>query len=234
MVAPSEVTEETVLNAVRTLASKTGSTPGKKAFANLTGISEGQWSRWWPRWNDLVVAAGLEPNERTPRTDEHESLRQIARLALVLGRVPARADIRIARRDNEALPGDGVAGRLLEGGRLGDRLRELVDEIPELEEIVGSPTEPPVEVGQIGGYVYLLRSGNHYKIGATTDVLRREGELQIAVPGGVTPIHHLATDDPYGIEAYWHRRFAQQRTNGEWFLLDRNDVIAFTSRGDYM
>jgi hypothetical protein len=61
-------------------------------------------------------------------------------------------------------------------------------------------------------------------------VLRRHGEIAIELPQRIKPIHVIATDDPYGIEAYWHKRFESKRLNGDWFALTSEDVAAFKRR----
>ncbi len=80
------------------------------------------------------------------------------------------------------------------------------------------------------GFVYLLKSGRHYKIGHTFDVGRRRYDLAIQLPEAVSEEHLIRTDDPPGIECYWHSRFADRRKNREWFDLSRADIAAFKRR----
>ena len=80
------------------------------------------------------------------------------------------------------------------------------------------------------GFVYLIQSGHFFKIGKTNALGRREYELKIQLPEKTKTVHSIRTDDPTGIEAYWHKRFEICRKNGEWFELSRADVIAFKRR----
>ncbi len=83
---------------------------------------------------------------------------------------------------------------------------------------------------EVVGFVYLVRSGRYYKIGRTNAAGRREYELAIQMPERVSMIHQIKTDDPVGIEEYWHKRFREKRLNGEWFNLSASDVAAFRRR----
>jgi hypothetical protein len=80
------------------------------------------------------------------------------------------------------------------------------------------------------GFVYLIKSGRHFKIGKANSVEARHRQLKIQLPQVAEVVHRIKTDDPYGIESYWHRRFADKRLNGEWFALSAEDVKAFRRR----
>jgi hypothetical protein len=92
--------------------------------------------------------------------------------------------------------------------------------------------EYDLKQGKQGGieYVYLLKGGPHYKIGMSTDPKKRFDQIALQIPFRVTLIHTIETDDGGGIEKYWHKRFANKRTNGEWFRLNDSDVEIFCSR----
>ena len=84
---------------------------------------------------------------------------------------------------------------------------------------------------RIRGYVYLLRSGRRYKIGKSTDPSRRFREVRLELPDETNQVHTIPTDDPSGIESYWHQRFAEKRIrNTEFFSLTAEDVRAFKRR----
>lgn len=85
------------------------------------------------------------------------------------------------------------------------------------------------DVGVVG-FVYLMKAGRFYKIGRTNSTGRREYELSIQLPKKASMVHQIKTDDPVGIEEYWHKRFRHKRRNGEWFELSSADVTAFTRR----
>ena len=88
--------------------------------------------------------------------------------------------------------------------------------------------------GLTSGYVYLavlkLGSERRHKIGKAILVERRRDQLSIELPESLQLVHSITTDDAYGIEAYWHRRFKAMNTKGEWFILSRSDIEAFRRR----
>ena len=87
-----------------------------------------------------------------------------------------------------------------------------------------SPTEETI------GFVYLLKASRYFKVGRSSSFERRSRELAIQLPEKAETVHVIRTDDPIGIERYWHQRFESKRKNGEWFELTAQDVKAFKRR----
>jgi hypothetical protein len=69
-----------------------------------------------------------------------------------------------------------------------------------------------------------------YKIGKAVLVERRTDQISLQLPEDLQLVHAIRTDDAYGIEDYWHRRFAAKNTKGEWYSLSRQDIEAFKRR----
>jgi hypothetical protein len=86
------------------------------------------------------------------------------------------------------------------------------------------------------GYVYVIRAQGAYKIGCTRAPYRRAAEITNQSANGAELIHLISTDDPEGIEKYWHGRFAAKRISGvnkqsgEWFSLAASDISVFKRR----
>jgi hypothetical protein len=231
-----------ILSEIKRLAEANGGqAPGRQAFLAATGIREADWlGRYWARWGDAVAEAGFAPNELQGRLSADAVLRQLATAARHYGRMPSEAELRLYGRANPGFPGHSTFNNHFGSkAETTDRLREWVaarEDFADVAAILGpraAPTAssaPARATNRPDGFVYLIRSGDHHKIGRTDNIERRFKEITIALPATATIEHHIRTDDPAGIETYWHRRFADRRANGEWFKLTPADVTAFKRR----
>jgi hypothetical protein len=226
-----------ILSEIRRLARRDGGKPpGKNTFARETGITEGKWSGVvWARWSDALSDAGFSANKRQAAYPKEFVVGKLADLCRRYGRQPTRPEIKMERRTDASFPSAGAVHRrfpttaaltagLWEIARKPDHA-DLAALLPLEVESTTAERSAPAE-----GWVYLLKSGGYYKVGRSDNVKRRLDEIKIAMPENVTLVHAIKTDDPPGIEAYWHKRFEATRANGEWFRLSRSDVRAFTRR----
>jgi len=229
---------ERILTEIRRLAAENGGkVPGKGLFHRETGIAESVWyGKLWLRWNDAVVDAGLTPNKKQERLSGDLVLDKYAEVCRHYGKPPSKAELRYYARETPNFLGHNTFAKHFgsKGGlivALRDRSIErgeedLVAILPSVEASTASPSSKSVSEG----WVYLLQSGNHLKIGRSDDLEKRVKQISIALPEKVELVHAIKTDDPPGIEGYWHRRFVDQRANGEWFKLSVADVKAFKRR----
>lgn len=241
------LTRDFILAEIRRTAEENGGVPlGRRLFAELTGIREADWfGKLWANWGSALKDAGYEPNVKQGRIPDEDLLEHLAGLVLELGRFPVVAELKLKARQDRAFPSHNTFRRFGGKALLAERLAAHVADRPEFQivieacravsdeaEAVDDEDEPgPTRGSQPEfGSVYLMKSGKHYKIGRTNALGRRERELAIQLPEKVRTIHVIRTDDPQGIEAYWHGRFAEKRQNGEWFALTPEDVRAFKRR----
>jgi hypothetical protein len=231
-----------ILQEIKRTAESNGGIPlGRLRFFRETGIKESDWKgKYWARWNDAVTEAGLEPNQKTSAYEEGLLIEKFISLMRELGRFPVVAEIRMKVRKDPGFPNDKTFGRFGSkpefAAKILDycRTRSGYDDVAALCTTVASRPnadgDDTVEDQTVIGYVYLMKSGKFYKLGRSNAAGRREYELGIQLPEKLKTVHVIRTDDPVGIEAYWHRRFEEKRKNGEWFDLDAADVSAFKRR----
>jgi hypothetical protein len=240
MNATNDLRQLIVAEIKRLAAMDGGRPPGRDAFARKTGIKMSQWSGVvWPRWGDALKEAGFSPNEWQFRYDPGVLFTKLAEAIRHFGRIPSEAELRIYKRTvDEDFPSHSTFG--LNFGPKAEmllKLKEWISGQTEWHDVEQLLPERPVsqksqsaKVAKTDGSVYLICSGQHYKIGRSDQLERRVKEIRIALPEAATLEHVIATDDPSGIESYWHRRFASRRANGEWFALTPQDVLAFKRR----
>ncbi|AZO24179.1 GIY-YIG nuclease family protein [Mesorhizobium sp. M1E.F.Ca.ET.045.02.1.1] len=160
-------------------------------------------------------------------------------LARRLKRFPNSSDLLFEGSNNPEFPNAKTIMQRWKMTELADAVRTLSERLGDSETTAYSDdylaiarSKAPVEEDETAanesvGYVYMIRYGKDFKIGRTSSLTRRSRQIQIELPESTDLVHSILTDDPAGIEAYWHRRFASYRGSGEWFRLPKHEVAAF-------
>lgn len=224
----------------RTTTANDGKPLGIARFQQETGINRNDWyGKHWATWGDALIEAGYEPNSLQGAYDDEFVVAKLVALIRELGHYPVAGELRLRASNDPDFPSHNVFRRV---GRKAELAAKVIaayenqngfDDIVEICRGVALQDGPKdtVEDGDIEfGFVYLMKSGRYYKIGHTNAVGRREYEIAIQLPEKLETVHVIKTDDPRGIETYWHNRFAAKRKNGEWFDLDAADIQAFKRR----
>lgn len=228
----------------RTAALNGGVALGKSRFFQETGIKESDWiGRIWARWGDALEEAGFAPNVLQGKYDDNYVLERYALLVRELKKLPVFSELKLKAGQDNSFPSLGVFHRLGSKAELVKKVIEFCEDkqgyedvlaiaLPHLTETVVANEDADLgnESEIIIGFVYMLKAGRNYKVGRSNSFERRSRELKIQLPEQAETVHVIRTDDPIGIELYWHRRFESKRKNGEWFELNAQDVKAFKRR----
>jgi Meiotically up-regulated gene 113 len=241
-------TKEAIISEIKRTAINNSGTPlGQVTFERETGISTASWrGKYWRNWGDAVSEAGFAANTKNEAHETAFLVASLANLTRKNRRFPTYADTRLARESDKSFPAHQALTRL---GAFADRVelvRQYAIEHPEFNEILAVLPEAQVSddkasaeaTATVDGFVYmgLLKIGREkrYKMGKTNLVERRQDQISVQLPENLDLVHAVKTDDPAGIENYWHKRFAAKRTKGEWFSLSHEDVKAFKRRKTFM
>lgn len=109
----------------RTAAENDGVPFGSDRFEAETGIKNADWfGVHWARWSDALRDAGLEANQMKVAFEKDYLLKKLAELALELGRIPVRGDLKLKRRNDSNFPSWNTFNRL---GRKADVVRQLAE-----------------------------------------------------------------------------------------------------------
>lgn len=242
------MTKKDAITRIKTLAAERG---GRVSFDSFVSDQEIPAQRlrqepWFAGWNALLSEIGLQTSEfGVARTPDDAVIASVATLIQKIRRWPTEDDYAREKKLNRDFPALQVIRRVKTSGKLlarlveyssGDQSYALVRSLAADRRAKEEPEQRLLLSGESAaselptfGYVYLVQHGSRreYKVGRTSNPLRREGEVRIELPDTLRPIHYIETDDAAGVEAYWHNRFAPKRKEGEWFALTAENVRAF-------
>ena len=233
------LTKQDIINAIQKAAKENGGKPlGMGRFEKETGIKTYEWKKYWARIGDAQKEAGFMPNELQGAYTEEFILEKVIIVMRKLGKFPTYDELALEKNNDAEFPTRNVFTNFGSKLKLAEKLLEYCKDKTDCDDVV-KLCEPILEKlnekenfddsnqNQSIGAVYLFKHGKFYKIGKTNDTVRRGNELKIQLPENLDLIHEIKTDDPSGIEAYWHKRFEAKRMNGEWFDLNSADLKAF-------
>jgi hypothetical protein len=170
---------------------------------------------------DAIQEAGYSPNQLNAAYETEFLLETYIELIRELKRVPASGDLRLKAGNEPDFPNWKTFDRLGSKAEVVKRVLEYCRGRSGYEDVIVlcqqySPRLSKNTEAATGkdseGFVYLMKSGKFYKLGRSNAAGRREYELGIQLPEKLKAVHVIRTDDPAGIEAYWHGRFEEE----EW------------------
>ena len=238
---PTYTKEEILSEIKRTAKENGGKHLGMRRFFHETGIKVSDWRGiHWANWGKAVKEVGFKPYTLQKGFGKKHLINKYIELIKELKRFPVQAELSLKHNDDKNFPSPTAFARNLgqKSNRLarilefcetnegyGDVIRICKQEIAKLHQ--RETTESDIEDKVKEGWVYLAKIGKKYKIGHTYDLARRLVELRNQSPEKVDFLHEIKTDDPPGIEKYWHDRKKSKKIKNEFFNLIQSDVKQF-------
>ena len=234
--------EEIIKELQRYTKKNSGETPSEKKFLENTGIGIMGRRKYWSNYGELVLEAGLTPNKFDKTKYSSEQLCVIfIEVIREIGKWPTRGVLDLKHYNDSSFPESSTFYRKL--GLTGDLAKNILKFVEDKEEykdvfnICNSAFEKYENADELDedstkgvhGWVYLIKHGSRkeYRIGKTTNLLRRLGQNRIELPEKIIPTHSIETADITGVETYWLNRFQGKKMNGDWFNLSKSDVNEF-------
>ena len=220
---------------IRRTTNENGGKPlGQSRFQTATDISPHHWKYYWPNWGAALQAAGYNPNTKWERVPDDELAKQLIPLIRKLGKYPTFGEMQVYRNQNPNFRFTVFTKRsklsmvqaVLQYCEGKSQYKDIVKICKPLSS-TSDKYANDLQTDNKRAFVYLIRGyPGQYKIGISDDPERRIYEL---TKGPYRPelVWKIETDDPLGIESYWHKRFEEKIMRGEWFKLSASDVRAF-------
>jgi hypothetical protein len=238
----TEVTKNEIIAQIRKLAKEAnGTPPGQRKFASETGIKEHVWrGKIWVKWTDALAEAGHDALEWQTGYEDNYLLSKIAGLAAKIGRFPSQTEIQFESAQNADFPGHKSFTRRWSMSQLAEALAKHAVETGNsvvagwaetylTKKPVTAQSDITVEKGVAKGHVYMQQVDKKFRIGKTNSLVGRYRQVQLETPHQVEYVHTILTDDPEGVEKYWHKRFKplKLQIGGDWYALKASDIAAF-------
>ncbi len=246
--------KEHILNEVRRTA-KNGDPLGGTKFVEETGIKKSEWyGVYWNNWSEVLTDAGFEPHKFNESHDEEWLIEKAIDLIKDMGEFPKASDFIRKRKEDKAFPNPSSFNKRWKKHELAKKVIEYCEKnnvSPDVIEICrliskrgdtkkAKKLDDDIDTEEKSGHVYMLEHDGVYRIGASIDAVQRHKQIKVQMPFVTKEIHVISTDDPFGIEAYWHKRFkdkkqkGKQKLQGDWFNLSARDIKAFKKRRKFM
>lgn len=231
-----------IISEIRRLAKSNSGYISLRKFSKATGISEHQMiGKYWATWGEALSEAGISTKSFSqPPIADNRVLQVFAELMQRLEKWPTHAEMKLEHHHNASFPSFTVFRSRIMETNFAEKVLEYCETRNDLglaasilrKRLEAESSKPPTfDSASVVGYVYMMKSGRRYKIGHTNSVSRRHREIKLDLPDPTSVVHSIQTDDPAGIEAYWHNRFRSKRIRDtEFFELDASEVAAFKRR----